>query len=121
MEGIEKLAGELNSIKWVLICIAVQLWGVAVYFLLKEIPKWWHSFDKKNGNFSWVQNSPTNVKFACIPNGGVSTLFNNEIIFGVKHYHRANLTDSVRIDHDVLKERYDNKGKKWSGFHDWKI
>lgn len=80
-----------------------------------------YSFDKNNGIFSWVKNSPTNVKFACIPNGGVSTLFNNEIIFGVKHYQKANLTDSVRIDHHILKERYDNKGNKWSGFHDWKI
>jgi len=35
-------------IKWALICIAVNLWGISLYLLLKEAPKWWKSFDKKN-------------------------------------------------------------------------
>lgn len=47
MEEINKLTTELSGIKWVLICIAVQLWGLSVYFLFKEIPKWWRSFNKK--------------------------------------------------------------------------
>jgi len=34
-------------IKWILACMALQMWGVTVYFLLKEIPTWWNSFDKK--------------------------------------------------------------------------
>ena len=42
----ESLAN-MVQIKWALVCIALQLWGVSVYFLLKEIPKWWRSFDKK--------------------------------------------------------------------------
>tara|TARA_B100001123_G_C15256031_1_gene1004688 strand:+ start:481 stop:744 length:264 start_codon:yes stop_codon:yes gene_type:complete len=34
-------------IKWILACIALQMWGMTVYFLLKEIPAWWNSFNKK--------------------------------------------------------------------------
>ena len=43
----EELLKEVSAIKWVLICIATCLWGLTVFFLSKEIPKWWHSFDKK--------------------------------------------------------------------------
>ena len=41
------LLKEISAIKWTLICIAVSLWGLTVYLLLKEIPRWWHSFDEK--------------------------------------------------------------------------
>lgn len=47
MEDVSKLTSELSGIKWALICIAVQLWGLSLYFLFKEIPKWWSSFNKK--------------------------------------------------------------------------
>ena len=38
---------EIVIIKWAVICIAVSLWGLTTYLLLKELPKWWRSFDKK--------------------------------------------------------------------------
>ena len=46
-ENWDKLLNEIVIIKWSVVCIAVSLWGVTVYFLLKEIPKWWCSFNKK--------------------------------------------------------------------------
>ena len=46
MESVDLLR-EVVVIKWGVVCIAVSLWGLTVYFLLKEIPKWWHSHDKK--------------------------------------------------------------------------
>ena len=46
-ENWTTIVNVLVGIKWALICIAVSLWGLTAYFLLKEIPKWWHSFDKK--------------------------------------------------------------------------
>ena len=46
-ENWDELLKQVVIIKWSVVCIAVCLWGVAVYFLLKEIPKWWHSFDEK--------------------------------------------------------------------------
>jgi len=47
LHNITTVINALVGIKWSLISIAVLLWGLAVYFLLKEIPIWWHSFDKK--------------------------------------------------------------------------
>jgi len=45
-----KIARESHAnmvhIKWTLICIAVNLWGIALYFLFKEIPRWWKNFDE---------------------------------------------------------------------------
>ncbi len=46
MESLNLLR-EVIIIKWGVVCIVASLWGLAVYFLLKEIPIWWHSFDKK--------------------------------------------------------------------------
>jgi|TARA_Y100000310_G_C20614212_1_gene779726 hypothetical protein len=43
----EELLKEVAIIKWALICIAVSLWGLTAYLLLKELPAWWHSYDKK--------------------------------------------------------------------------
>ena len=43
----EELLKEIVVIKWAVICIAVSLWGLTVYFLLKEAPKWWKSLKKK--------------------------------------------------------------------------
>ena len=43
----EELLKDVGIIKWSVICIAVSLWGLTAYFLLKEIPKWWHSYNKK--------------------------------------------------------------------------
>ena len=45
-----ELIDALIAIKWSLICIAVSLWGLTAYFLLREIPKWWGSYDKKKNN-----------------------------------------------------------------------
>ena len=47
LHNITTVINTLVSIKWSLICIVVCLWGVCLYFLSKEIPVWWHSFDKK--------------------------------------------------------------------------
>jgi len=46
-ENWDKLLHEIVIIKWGIVCIAASLCGVTVYFLLKEVPKWWKSFDKK--------------------------------------------------------------------------
>lgn len=46
-ENWDKLLHEIVIIKWGIVCIAASLCGVTVYFLLKEIPKWWKSFGKK--------------------------------------------------------------------------
>jgi len=46
IHNITTVINSLVSIKWALICIAVSLWGLTVFFLLKEIPIWWKSFDK---------------------------------------------------------------------------
>tara|TARA_Y100000310_G_scaffold335939_1_gene419210 strand:- start:423 stop:647 length:225 start_codon:yes stop_codon:yes gene_type:complete len=43
----EELLREVAIIKWGVVCIAVSLWGVSVYFLLKELPTWWNSHKKK--------------------------------------------------------------------------
>ena len=43
----EELLKEVAIIKWAIVCIAVSLWGLTVYFLGKEFPRWWRSFDKK--------------------------------------------------------------------------
>ena len=43
----EELLRDVGIIKWGVVCIAVSLWGVTIFLLLKEIPKWWHSFDKR--------------------------------------------------------------------------
>jgi len=43
----EELLEEVVIIKWGVVCMAFSTWGLAMYFLLKEIPTWWHSFDKK--------------------------------------------------------------------------
>ena len=45
-----QLLEEASAIKWALICIAVSMWGLTVYFFLKELPKWWKSFEKKKKN-----------------------------------------------------------------------
>lgn len=43
----EELLKDVAIIKWTTICIAISLWGLSVYFLSKEIPKWWRSFNRK--------------------------------------------------------------------------
>ncbi|MAH51002.1 hypothetical protein CMI37_34620 [Candidatus Pacearchaeota archaeon] len=54
----EELLKEVAVIKWGIVCIAVSLWGLTIYFLLKEIPKWWKSFQggkKKKKPFTLEQ------------------------------------------------------------------
>lgn len=89
--------------------------------VLSYVLSLFYTYNKITGKFDWVQKSPTNIKFACIPNGDLSNLFNNEIIFGVKHYQKNGNSDSVRIDHNILSSRFDKNGKNWIGFQDWKI
>tara|TARA_B100001123_G_C15257417_1_gene1005238 strand:- start:711 stop:920 length:210 start_codon:yes stop_codon:yes gene_type:complete len=50
IHNITTVINALVGIKWALICIAVSLWGLTVFFLFKEIPKWWQSFDKNKNN-----------------------------------------------------------------------
>ena len=47
MEGIDKVVVELSRIKIALIFIVVYFWGLSAYFFCKEVPIWWHSFDRK--------------------------------------------------------------------------
>ena len=51
----EELLRDIVIIKWSVISMAVSLWGITVYFLLKEIPKWWNSFNKKKKTFTLDQ------------------------------------------------------------------
>ena len=37
----------MMMIKWILLSMSIAIWGMIVYFLLQEIPKWWKSFNKK--------------------------------------------------------------------------
>ena len=43
----EELLKEVIIIKWGVLCIAFSIWCFAIYFLCKEIPVWWRSFDKE--------------------------------------------------------------------------
>ena len=43
----EELLKEIAIIKWGVVCMAASFWGITIYFLLQEIPRWWCSFDKK--------------------------------------------------------------------------
>ena len=85
----------------------------------------WYT-DKSDQNFAY------NAKLACIPNGSLSGLFNNKIISNVKSYKykekeknpvskNAIGVNSFRASHQQLINRYDSKGKKWSGFSSWII
>lgn len=51
----EELLKEIVIIKWGVVCIAVSLWGVTMYLLLKEIPEWWDSYKKRKKNFTVKQ------------------------------------------------------------------
>ena len=42
----EELLRDVSIIKWGVVCIAASMWGVSVYFLLKELPTWWNSHKK---------------------------------------------------------------------------
>ena len=44
---MDEILKEVVIIKWGVVCIAFSIWCFAIYFLYKEIPDWWHSFDKK--------------------------------------------------------------------------
>lgn len=90
-------------------------------------------------NFTWYRSLKEdlykeNTKFACIPNGYLSRLFNYEIIDNVKSYKypegmpsanrvskNASGVLSFRIDHNILKKRVDSQGKNWDGFTSWQI
>lgn len=49
---VAKISEALNTIKVTLVCIAVSIWGLTVYFLLKELPIWWRSFNKDDNDGS---------------------------------------------------------------------
>ena len=53
------LIREIKIIRWTEVCIAISLWGISFYFLLKEVPNWWHSFDKKGRNNHGKRQSKT--------------------------------------------------------------
>ena len=46
-QTLNEILKELTIIKWGVVCFAFSLWGIAVFFLFNEIPKWWKSFDKE--------------------------------------------------------------------------
>ena len=67
-----------------------------------------------------------NIKFSCMPHKEISSLYNFDIVSGVKSYKPANDprptgTSSVRVDHNSLKKRYDSMGVYWEGFESWSI
>lgn len=84
-------------------------------------------YSKKTKDKTVVKQEFTdNIKFSCMPHYELSSLFNFDIISGVKSYKPANVpkpkgTSSVRVDHDSLKKRYDSMGKYWEGFKSWSI
>ena len=51
----EELLKDVTIIKWCVIYMTVCVWAAATYFLFKEIPKWWRSFDKKGKIFTLKQ------------------------------------------------------------------
>ena len=67
-----------------------------------------------------------NIKFACMPHKELSSLFDFNIVSGVKSYvppkHPSpHGTSSIRVTHESLKERYDSSGTSWDGFKSWII
>ena len=68
-----------------------------------------------------------NIKFACMPHRSLSDLFEYRIVDGVKSYKPPGKnvtptgTDSVRIAHESLENRYDSNGNYWKGFKSWII
>ena len=55
-------------IKWALVCMAASLWGMTVYFLFKEIPAWWKSFDKnKNAKPNTLEQRKKDLASATRP------------------------------------------------------
>ena len=93
--------------------------------VLSFVLSFFYSYDQIKKRFSWCNTSKTNIKFACIPNGDLSKLYQDEIIYGVKQYINPSKkqlgTSSVRISHDILKDRFDKNGKVWTGFKEWQI
>ncbi len=93
--------------------------------VLSFVLSFFYSLDESSNFFSWCRKFESNVKFASVPNGDLSKLFRNEIIDGVKQYidpkKKWKGSSSIRISHNILKERYDENGIQWSGFSAWKI
>lgn len=100
----------------------------------KKMDSWYddskHSskpYNKKNKNKSRVNELfLNNIKFACMPNAKVSSLYNYDIVSGVKGYVPPNVpnpssTASVRVQFESLKNRFDSKGRSWDGVKEWKI
>jgi len=108
-----------------------------LYFIDKknEIDSWYVDTDHLNKPYhdSKVKDKTAvkeeflkNIKFACMPHKSVSNLFDHKIIDGVKSYKPANVekptgTDSVRVLHESLENRYDSNGDYWKGFKSWVI
>jgi len=68
----------------------------------------------------------TNIKFSCVPHKDLSSLYDHDIVCGVKGYIPPDSpnpigTKSVRIKHEILKERLDSNGVPWEGFKNWQI
>tara|TARA_Y100000310_G_scaffold342820_1_gene447637 strand:- start:1186 stop:1410 length:225 start_codon:yes stop_codon:yes gene_type:complete len=51
----EELLKDVAIIKWAVVCVAVSLWGMTVYFLLKALPSWWSSYNEKKKKFTLEQ------------------------------------------------------------------
>ena len=47
LHNITTVIDALVLIKWGIVSMAVSLWGMTAYFLLKEALVWWGSFDVK--------------------------------------------------------------------------
>lgn len=84
-------------------------------------------YGKKTKKNTIVKKEFTNnIKFSCMPHKEISSLFNFNIVSGVKSYKPPNVpkpfgTDAVRVDHDSLKNRFDSSGVPWEGFKSWLI
>tara|TARA_B100001057_G_scaffold483734_1_gene560893 strand:- start:1492 stop:2409 length:918 start_codon:yes stop_codon:yes gene_type:complete len=107
-------------------------------FLYEDDGKNFRWFNDKNG--SLYKKNPifsNHVKLCCIPNGELSNLFHNDIIYNIKSYKypvgmpkkkqtaiNACGAKSFRIEIDDLADRYSFKNKipsKWKGVLSWDI
>ena len=84
-------------------------------------------YSKKTNDKTIVKNEfLDNIKFSCMPHYEISSLYNFDIVSGVKSYNPPDVpkpkgTSSVRIDHDSLRKRFDSGGVQWEGFKTFKI
>lgn len=86
----------------------------------------YHMKAKKKNNTQIDTRFLQNIRLSCMPHHEVSSLFQNDLISGVKVYKPANVsnpkhTDEMRVVCSDIKDRYDSRGKIWEGVKTWVI